>query len=190
MINKRIFLNIIIVIALCILVFVMLRYRLLFPCETNILYDCILYFSIILFPILLYYLFKINNVAGSKDFWTGIIFLFIIGYSIITSTDIALNDIRKNGGVIKVAVIYDKYVSVRNPYEIYYTYNIGEKKSEGSNICSKYEYERLDIGDTILIIHSLRCPSWDLLYNYFPTKDEIKKCKDGCLVKGDKLVIH
>lgn len=187
--KKRMFLNISIVVTLCILATIIIGRRLLFPCDSNWLFFWIWLFSFVSFPILLFYLLKFNNVDESRWFWTIIALLFISIYSFHKENDIALKEIKKNGGVVKTAVIYNRYSSIQSSESISVTYKIGEKSVNAKYNCSKEIYNKLVIDDTILVVYSLQCPDWNLPYKYFPTTREIRQCKDGCLIKNGELLI-
>jgi len=171
------------------MVIVVIWRRLLFPCEDNWLYFGVWLISFISVPLLLYYLLKSNNVDEIRWFWTLIAILFLSVYSFYSDNNIALNEIKKNGGVVKPAVIYKRYSSIKTSESISINYDVGGKRVSAKYNCSKDVYNRLFVGDTILVIYSLRCSEWNLPFNYFPTIEEIQQCKNGSLLRNGKLII-
>jgi len=50
----------------------------------------------------------------------------------------------------------------RTEESISYIYNVNNENISLKYNCSKEIYNKLAIGDTILIVYSLRCPEWNL----------------------------
>jgi hypothetical protein len=186
--RKGIFLNIGIVMMICILASIIIGRRLLFPCDSNWLFWGIWLFSYVSFPFLLFHLLKVNGIDESRWFWTIIALLFISIYSFHKENDIALKEIKKNGGIVKTAVVYKRYSSVKSSESISIIYEAEGRTVTAKYNCSKEIYESLIVGDTILIVYSLRCPNWNLPYNYFPTPKEIQEVKQGRLYKDGKFL--
>ena len=187
--KKQLIFNVGLIIILGIFVAIIIGRRLIFPCGGNWMLFGAWLFSFISFPLLLYYLLKINNVDESRWFWTGITFLILAFYTFHKENDIALKDIKKNGGVVTIAVVHDKYSSIQSGESISCTYNVDNENISLKYNCSKEIYNKLDINDTILIVYSLRCLEWNLPFDYFPTPKEIQQCKEGCLLKNGELLL-
>ncbi len=185
--KQRVFLNIGIIAVLCIITCIIIGRRLLFPCDSNWLFFGIWLFSYVSFPIVLFHLLKVNNIDESRWFWTIIALLFISIYSFHKESDIALKEIKRNGGVVKTAVVYERYSSIKSSESISIIYEADGRTITAIYNCSREIFENLIIGDTVLIVYSLRCPDWNLPYNYFPTPKEIQHAKQGRLYKNGKL---
>lgn len=165
-------------------------YRVLFPCNNQEWYIIIaIVLAFVLFPVSLYRLLKLFKVEYSRWFWTGIISLALYFYAFHKGNNQILDDIKVNGGVVKTAVVYKRYSSIQSSESISVTYKVGEKNINAKYNCSKDIYNRLVVGDTILVVFPLQCPDRNLPYNYFPTTKEIRQCKEGCLLKNGELLL-
>ncbi len=187
--KKQLLFNVSLVIILGAFVTIIIGRRLIFPCEGNWLFFGIWLFSFISFPLLFYYLLKKNNVDESRWFWTVITLLVLSAYTFHKENGVVQKEIKKNGGVVTFAIVYKKYSSIQSAESIYCVYSANDEDISLQYNCSKEIYNKLAVGDTILIVYSLRCSKWNLPFDYFPSSKEIQQCKNGCLLKNGELLI-
>jgi hypothetical protein len=185
--NKGLLINLGLVLIIITSAIILAFNRLVLPCGSWAFLP-IWILSFILFPVSLFYFLKRNKkVEYSKSFWVIVLSLALYYYSFNESNKIAKKDIENNGGVVKVAVIYNRYSNVNTPGTIYINYEVENEIKSAQYVCGKEIYKSLSKGDTILIIYSLRCSDWNLPFNYFPSPKEINQCKEGCLLKNGEL---
>ncbi|MGQ1911527.1 hypothetical protein ACT3CE_17300 [Marinifilum sp. RC60d5] len=187
--NKTLTLKLCYAFLIIISAIMLIYYRILFPCNNKWYVLLLLGISFISFPISLNRFLKLFKINYSNIFWTIVISLALFFYSFNKSNDIAISEIKENGGVVKVAVVYKRYSSIQSSESISIKYIVEGKSISAKYNCSKSIYNQLVVGDTILIVYSLKCPEWNLPFNYFPTSKDILQCKEGCLIENGRLII-
>ncbi len=167
-------------------VFLIYFYPLIFGCFDIILYIIVLF--IIIFPIFMYTLLrKIWFEYWSKEIiGFFVIFIFIISYNRFNNF---INfQIEKNGGIITPAIVIEKYSYYNTPNKMEVAYEINKSKNHHNFTVDNELYNSINIGDTVLIIYSSLCISWERVYDFTPTYDLIQECKEGCYYKDGKIV--
>ncbi|SRR5690554_2317799 len=160
-------------------------YRLIFGCIESWYLWVFIGYSFIIFPLALYRLLKLFKIDYSALFWTGVFSLafYILAYHM--SNRIALEEIRNSGGIVKIATIIEKYSSIQSAESISIMYSSEKEEIEAKYQIPKDVYNNLEVGDTILIVYSVKCSKWNLPYDLMPTLSERQKYKHGIRVAGD-----
>jgi len=186
--NKRSIKNILLVLVLIATGILMLFRRELFPCGSNITTIIIGVLYISLFPYALFLLLKSNNVEG-RLFFGWISYNCIRHTNSKKATKLFNLRYRKNGGLAKPAIIYKKYANIKTPGTVHVNYSADGEIKSAQFICGDENYKALSIGDTIMVVYSLRCSDWALPLDYFPTHEKLSQCKEGCLLKNGELLL-
>ena len=97
-------------------------------------------------------------------------------------------EIEEFGGVVIPVVVNDKHASIKSSEWVKCQYEVDGNVYSSKIYCDIEVYNKITIGDTILIIYSIRCPERNLLYKFFPTSKEIAKFKNGCYYIDGHLV--
>ena len=181
---KNNLINVLLIFIESILLIILIFYHNMFDCDSFVL-NLILVFYI-LFLIILNFLLKRNEVVN-RPMW---LFIAVIGFFAINTiygSKVRFDHIYQNGGRIVDARIYHKYASVKQaPYiDVEFVYN--DDYYHSSFNPKKWMYNSLKINDTILIIHSLTCPGWTLLVDYFPDSVQKAKYQNGIIVSPEEL---
>ena len=101
--------------------------------------------------------------------------------------------IKEGISIITKAVVYETFSTqyrfnikvsstLINDKEYIYNSSFDVKKKHGK--CPK----RIQIGDTVLLMYSKKCPAIIDLYKVCPTKAELEKCKNDCYLIYGTLV--
>jgi hypothetical protein len=186
--NKRGIKNVLLVLVLVAVGILMLFRRELFPCGSNITTIIIGVLYISLFPYALFLLLKSNNVEG-RLFWIGLVTIALGILTVKKQQNFLTSDIEKNGGLAKPAIIYKKYANIKTPGTVHVNYSADGELKSAQFICGDENYKALSIGDTIMVVYSLRCSDWALPLDYFPTHEKLSQCKEGCLLKNGELLL-
>jgi|SRR5690554_1504581 len=157
-------------------------YRLIFPCNDRWYVWVLVGYAFLAFPLSLYRLLKLFKIDYSATFWTVVATLIFFIFSFHESNRIALEEIKNNGGIGIIAIITDKYSSVKSGASIDIKYETDKCEIKAEYNISRDIYNKLKIGDTILIVYALRCPEWNLPFNYFPSRMDKEKYLDGKII--------
>jgi hypothetical protein len=196
---NNIMIKILLIIILAIIVLFNIYKHLLFPCNKNTISIIFSIASIIIFAFLSNELFKLFKLHYEKTFFVGLLTIILLIISIAREKKHYSLLIKNNGGIIRPAIVTKKHDSYKSSPTIYYDYKTDDNLCSGQYSVvkeSKYGlameddnlYNKININDTVLIIHPIFCPIKSFLFKMFPTPQEIDRCKDGCLYKDGEIV--
>lgn len=132
------------------------------------------------FVVVLYEFFKYNNVSQPIFLKVLLVYIPITIISSYVSREYSDYELNKYGCTTWYAVVYNKRSSYNSSNNISFSYTKnGISIDCGVQLSSKKTYDKLNIGDTILIIVSNYTVSNYKVINYFPTHEEIQEFKKG-----------
>jgi hypothetical protein len=176
-----------VMILVFILVFNLIRPRLLNNFNNNTS-GIIGFLSIIIFAIILNELLKLFNIIYEKGFWVALSCIILSVILIVSNKFFSSNEISNKGGYVVYAIISDKHASIKSPNTIWYKYKVKGLDYSDHYYLKDEVYHKLKINDTIIVIFPINSPENTIPYDYFPTPQEIERCKDGCLYKDGEIV--
>lgn len=126
--------------------------------------------------------------ADVPYFWSAIICIAFFIFFIMKLIDKDKNEIKNNGGKLVPAKIYSLSNTAKGGSSVLVQYKVIDNFLYTSVYCNRANYDKLSVGDTVLIIHSLYCYSNTIDYKLFPSRIEINRALNGCLYINGELV--
>ena len=160
--------------------------RKIFPCGLNYL-GIILIIFLVIMALILNLLLKRNKVQNNRFYIVAFATLFLGVISVKNFQKNTIQDLIQDGGGVTTASVYEKFAYYNSPYKIYVKYFVDGTITKKSYACEKEVYNSISVKDTILLVYSIKCSDRSIPYKYFPTSEEIERCKDGCYYLGGKI---
>jgi hypothetical protein len=157
-------------------------------CKNNFVFYILWIISLGTFVFLSYILLKNLKIKYANIFWIGLATIIVIILTIDIKLNLVVNKIKREGGTVVYAIIFDKHASFKSPNTIKYKYKIESILFKDQYYLKDFNYNKLRINDTILIVLPFNCVKNSIPFDYFPTPQEIERCKDGCLYKDGEIV--